>query len=82
VGQPAEGHDIRLIDEKGQEVPPRAAGEVVGRSPGMMTGYHRQPAKTAEAEWYDARASASSAPATSAASTPTASWCCSTAART
>ena len=28
-------------------------GEVVGRSPGMMTGYHGQPAKTREAEWFD-----------------------------
>ncbi len=54
VGQPAEGHDIRLIDEQGREVGPGELGEVVGRSPGMMTGYHRQPAKTAEAEWHDA----------------------------
>ena len=53
VGQPAEGHDVRLIDEQGQEVPRGEAGEVVGRSPGMMSGYHNQPAKTAEAEWYD-----------------------------
>ena len=28
------------------------AGEVVGNSPSMMTGYHGQPAKTREAEWY------------------------------
>jgi long-chain acyl-CoA synthetase len=55
VGQPAEGHDIRLIDEDGREVPPGASGEVVGRSPGMMTGYHKQPEKTAEAEWHDAQ---------------------------
>ena len=55
VGQPAEGHDIRLIDEEGREVPPGASGEVVGRSPGMMTGYHKQPGKTAEAEWHDAQ---------------------------
>ncbi|MBI5258300.1 MAG: acyl--CoA ligase [Burkholderiales bacterium] len=53
VGQPAEGHDIRLIDEDGREVPRGEAGEVVGRSPGMMSGYHNQPAKTAEAEWFD-----------------------------
>jgi long-chain acyl-CoA synthetase len=53
VGQPAEGHDIRLIDEAGREVPPGASGEVVGRSPGMMTGYHKQPDKTAEVEWHD-----------------------------
>jgi len=52
VGQPAEGHDIRLIDEAGQEVPPGEAGEVVGHSVGMMTGYHGQPEKTREAEWF------------------------------
>ena len=54
VGQPAEGHDIRLIDEQGREVARGEAGEVVGRSGAMMTGYHKQPAKTAEAEWFDA----------------------------
>lgn len=53
VGQPAEGHDIRLIDEQGREVAKGEAGEVVGRSGAMMTGYHKQPAKTAEAEWFD-----------------------------
>lgn len=54
VGKPAEGHDIRLIDEDGRELPPGAVGEVVGRSVSMMTGYHGQPGKTREAEWYDA----------------------------
>ncbi len=54
VGRPAEGHDIRLIDEDGREVAPGEAGEVVGHSPGMMTGYHKQPEKTREAEWFDA----------------------------
>ena len=53
VGRPAEGSDIRLIDEEGREVPPGADGEVVGHSGGMMVGYHRQPAKTREAEWFD-----------------------------
>ena len=53
VGQPAEGHDIRLIDEAGVEVPKGEMGEVVGHSAGMMNGYHNQPAKTAEAEWRD-----------------------------
>ncbi|MDR3509487.1 MAG: class I adenylate-forming enzyme family protein [Caulobacteraceae bacterium] len=54
VGQPAPGHDIRLIDEDGQEVPVGEIGEVVGHSPAMMKGYHNQPGKTADAEWYDA----------------------------
>jgi len=54
VGQPAQGHDIRLIDEAGVEVEHGGTGEVVGHSAGMMIGYHRQPAKTREAEWFDA----------------------------
>ena len=54
VGQPAEGHDIRLIDEAGREVPPGETGEVVGRSPAMMTGYHGREEATRAAEWHDA----------------------------
>ena len=59
VGQPALNHDIRLVDEAGVELPAEAVaagatGEVVGHSPGMMIGYHGQPAKTREAEWFDA----------------------------
>jgi acyl-CoA synthetase (AMP-forming)/AMP-acid ligase II len=53
VGRPMEGHDIRLIDEVGNEVAAGEVGEIVGHSPAMMTGYYRQPDKTAEAEWYD-----------------------------
>ncbi|QDZ29742.1 class I adenylate-forming enzyme family protein [Noviherbaspirillum sp. UKPF54] len=53
VGQPAPGHDIRLIDDAGREVGPGELGEVVGHSPAMMAGYHNQPEKTAEAEWHD-----------------------------
>jgi long-chain acyl-CoA synthetase len=54
VGQPIPGHDIRLIDDNGKEVAQGEAGEVVGCSAAaMMTGYHNQPGKTNEAEWYD-----------------------------
>jgi long-chain acyl-CoA synthetase len=53
VGQPVSGHDIRLIDEHGQEVPRGQVGEVVGRSGAMMNGYFNQPEKTAQAEWHD-----------------------------
>ncbi|HEY1228804.1 MAG TPA: AMP-binding protein, partial [Ramlibacter sp.] len=53
VGSPAEGSDIRLIDEAGHEVAAGEAGEVVGHSAGMMVGYHGQPEKTREAEWFD-----------------------------
>ncbi|MCP3733408.1 acyl--CoA ligase [Sphingomonas sp. RP10(2022)] len=54
VGQPLPGHEIRLIDEDGNEVPPGGMGEVVGRSPTMMTGYHGRESATREAEWHDA----------------------------
>ncbi len=54
VGQAAPGHDIRLIDEQGREVAPGETGEVVGHSATVMVGYHNQPGKTAEAEWFDA----------------------------
>jgi long-chain acyl-CoA synthetase len=53
VGQPAPGHDIRLIDEAGIEVAAGESGEVVGRSPGMMSGYHGKPELTRAAEWFD-----------------------------
>jgi long-chain acyl-CoA synthetase len=53
VGCAAPGHDLRLIDDAGRELAQGETGEVVGNSPGMMTGYHNQPEKTAEAEWFD-----------------------------
>ena len=52
VGRPISGHDIRVIGEDGQELPPGAIGEIVGHSAAIMTGYHNQPQKTAEAEWF------------------------------
>lgn len=55
VGQPAPGHDIRLIDDDGREVPHGQMGEVVGRSPAMMSGYHNRYEASAEAEWHDAQ---------------------------
>ena len=64
VGQPSLNHDIRLIDDAGHVVASNGAdgkglqgvgiaGEVVGHSASMMTGYHGQPEKTREAEWFD-----------------------------
>ena len=37
VGQPSAGHDIRLIDEAGKEVPKGEIGEIVGHSAGIMS---------------------------------------------
>jgi long-chain acyl-CoA synthetase len=53
VGQPLPGHDMRLIDENGEEVAKGEIGEVVGHSPIMMNGYHNNPEKSREAEWFD-----------------------------
>ena len=53
VGCPLPGHEMRLIDPDGNEVARGEIGEVVGRSPTMMTGYYRLPEKTAQAEWHD-----------------------------
>lgn len=53
VGKPSVGHDMRVIDEEGNELPVGSIGEVVGHSEAMMTGYLNKPEQTAEAEWYD-----------------------------
>ncbi|HKT97667.1 MAG TPA: class I adenylate-forming enzyme family protein [Paraburkholderia sp.] len=53
VGKPMPGHEMRLIDPDGKELEAGGIGEIVGRSPTMMTGYYRQPEKTAGTEWYD-----------------------------
>ena len=53
VGKPLDGHDMRVIDEEGNELPNGEIGEVVGHSIAMMSCYLNKPEKTAEAEWYD-----------------------------
>jgi acyl-CoA synthetase (AMP-forming)/AMP-acid ligase II len=54
VGQPAEGHDVRVIDDAGRALGVGEVGEIVGHSPAaMMTGYHGQPEATAATEWRD-----------------------------
>lgn len=55
VGQPAPDHDIRVIDEAGIELPRGDVGEIVGRSPAMMTGYNNRPDATKAMHWYDAQ---------------------------
>ena len=52
VGQPLPGHEIRLIGDDGNEVAPGDTGEIVGRSPAMMTAYHGREAATRDAEWH------------------------------
>ncbi len=54
VGRPLPGSEYLVLAEDGSPSAPGEPGELVCRGPGMMTGYHGQPAKTAEIEWYDA----------------------------
>jgi long-chain acyl-CoA synthetase len=53
IGQPSAGHDLRLIDDNGVEVPAGQTGEIVGSASAMMKGYHGLPEKTREIEWFD-----------------------------
>src|SRR6266704_1642893 len=54
-GQPAVGVDVRVIDAGGAEVPPAVVGEIIVRSPSVMTGYGQKPEETAAVlagDWY------------------------------
>ncbi|HYH21495.1 MAG TPA: class I adenylate-forming enzyme family protein [Azospirillum sp.] len=51
VGRPSTGAEVRILDQQGRELPPGAVGEIVGRSPMMMTGYHNAEALTRELLW-------------------------------
>jgi long-chain acyl-CoA synthetase len=53
VGKPAFGCVIKIIDERGEELPRGQVGEIVGHGPIMMQGYHNQPDRTAEIVWHD-----------------------------
>jgi len=64
VGKPAHGTEMFLIDDSGCRMLPDAGrdadldangriGEVVGRSPFMMVGYHNRPDANADIRWYD-----------------------------
>jgi acyl-CoA synthetase (AMP-forming)/AMP-acid ligase II len=53
VGRPAPGTDIRVINERGNEVARGETGEIVGRSGLMMTGYYGRPEDTEALLWRD-----------------------------
>jgi long-chain acyl-CoA synthetase len=55
VGLPNPGVEMHVIDEAGRILPQGEVGEIVGRSPSMMGGYHGRDKETAEASWYDAQ---------------------------
>jgi len=39
VGRPFPGADVRIVDDQGNDVPPGTAGELICRTPSVMTGY-------------------------------------------
>jgi acyl-CoA synthetase (AMP-forming)/AMP-acid ligase II len=53
VGKPAFGCVIKIIDDRGEELSGGQVGEIVGRGPIMMQGYHNQQVKTDEIVWHD-----------------------------
>jgi acyl-CoA synthetase (AMP-forming)/AMP-acid ligase II len=55
VGQLIPGHEALLLDDNDQPVAPGEMGEIVGRSPTMMTGYHKRDSATRDAEYHDAK---------------------------
>ena len=46
VGIPLPLHELRIVDEALNELPAGSVGEILGRGPILMPGYHRQPALT------------------------------------
>lgn len=48
IGRPAPGMGLRLIDERGRDVPPGAEGEIAAEGPSVHLGYHKNPAANAE----------------------------------
>ncbi|WP_374407757.1 class I adenylate-forming enzyme family protein [Pelagerythrobacter sp.] len=53
VGRPAPGSELKVLDDADEEVPQGTAGNLVGRSQTMMSGYRNRPDKTREAYWTD-----------------------------
>lgn len=53
VGAPVEFSEIRIIGEDGKPLPQGRVGEIVGRSPTMMSGYFGRDDLTAEYIWRD-----------------------------
>jgi len=49
VGTPIGFSDMRIVDDQGNDVPAGTVGEITGRSPLMMPGYHGRPDLTAQA---------------------------------
>ena len=49
VGCPPPFFEMRIVDESGRDCGPGEVGEIVGRGPILMSGYHGRPRESAEA---------------------------------
>ena len=49
VGVPPPFFDMRIVDERGDDLPAGEVGEICGRGPILMPGYYKRPDLTAEA---------------------------------
>jgi 1-acyl-sn-glycerol-3-phosphate acyltransferase len=55
-GQPIEGHEIRIVDPAGRELPERQEGRLLFKGPSSTSGYYRNPEGTAalfQGDWLD-----------------------------
>jgi crotonobetaine/carnitine-CoA ligase len=48
-GPAVPGVEIRVVDDAGAALPPRAVGEILVKSPAMMAAYYKDPEETAQA---------------------------------
>jgi fatty-acyl-CoA synthase len=48
VGRPVEGHEVRIVDDDGRDLPERHCGHIVFRGPSTMKGYYRNESATAD----------------------------------
>ena len=53
VGRPAPGSELKVLDDDDNPVPVGEAGNLIGLSHTMMSGYQNQPGKTREGYWTD-----------------------------
>lgn len=49
VGVPPQFFDMKILDEKGKELPPGEVGEICGKGPILMPGYYKRPDLTTSA---------------------------------
>jgi acyl-CoA synthetase (AMP-forming)/AMP-acid ligase II len=49
IGRPMPDVEMTVLDEEGKELPPGQIGEIVARGPRVMSGYWKDPEKTAKA---------------------------------